>query len=105
MSVVASLTVVSYLNTPFDLSQVLFIATANTMATIPGALLDRMELISIPGYTQEEKVHIALRHLCPKQLKEHGLTMEQLQITDDAIQCIGQHSSLICNAQRKPFSA
>ncbi|ELU05883.1 hypothetical protein CAPTEDRAFT_206144 [Capitella teleta] len=82
-----------YLNTPFDLSQVLFIATANTMATIPGALLDRMELISIPGYTQEEKVHIALRHLCPKQLKEHGLTMEQLQITDDAIQCIASKYS------------
>ncbi|CAL1532329.1 unnamed protein product [Lymnaea stagnalis] len=77
-----------YLNVPFDLSQVMFIATANNQATIPPALLDRMELIEIPGYTQEEKMHIARRHLIPKQLKEHGLTDEQLQIPDDTLRII-----------------
>ncbi|XP_059164397.1 lon protease homolog 2, peroxisomal-like [Physella acuta] len=74
-----------YLNVPFDLSQVLFIATANNMANIPPALLDRMEVIQVPGYTLEEKVHIARRHLLPKQLKEHGLTNDQLQIPDDTL--------------------
>lgn len=79
----------SYLNTPFDLSQIMFIATANNVSTIPAALLDRMEMIYIPGYTQEEKVHIASRYLVPKQLREHGLTEEQLQIPDDTIKYIG----------------
>ncbi|XP_067651639.1 lon protease homolog 2, peroxisomal-like [Haliotis asinina] len=77
-----------YLNVPFDLSQVLFIATANNMSTIPPALLDRMELIQIPGYTQEEKVNIGVRHLMPKQLKEHGLTAEQIQIPEDSIKVL-----------------
>lgn len=74
---------------PFDLSQVLFIATANNMATIPPALLDRMEIIQIPGYTQEEKVTIATRHLLPKQIKENGLTPEQIQIPEDTLKVIG----------------
>ncbi|XP_002735093.1 lon protease homolog 2, peroxisomal-like [Saccoglossus kowalevskii] len=77
-----------YLNVQFDLSKVLFIATANSMSTIPAALLDRMEVIHVAGYTQEEKVHIGVRHLIPKQLKEHGLNAEQLQFPEDTIKMI-----------------
>ncbi|XP_072135730.1 lon protease homolog 2, peroxisomal isoform X3 [Mobula birostris] len=77
-----------YLNVPFDLSQVLFIATANTTATIPPALLDRMELIQVPGYIQEEKMEIAHRHLIPKQLELHGLTPQQIQIQHEATEGI-----------------
>ncbi|XP_063169236.1 lon protease homolog 2, peroxisomal [Candoia aspera] len=73
-----------YLNVAFDLSQVLFIATANTTSTIPAALLDRMEIIQVPGYTQEEKIEIAHRHLIPKQLEQHGLTPQQIQIPQEA---------------------
>ncbi|XP_056622410.1 lon protease homolog 2, peroxisomal isoform X2 [Triplophysa dalaica] len=72
-----------YLNVPFDLSQVLFIATANTTATIPPALLDRMEVLQVPGYTQEEKVEIAHRHMMAHQLDQHGLSPQQLQIPQD----------------------
>ena len=74
-----------YLNVPFDLSQVLFIATANTTSTIPAALLDRMEVLSLPGYTHDEKQHIGKHHLVPKQLKEHGLSTDTLVITEEAL--------------------
>lgn len=74
-----------YLDTPFDLSKVLFIATANTLETIPGPLLDRMEVIELTGYTVEEKKQIAKRYLWPKQLKEHGIEESQLEITDSAL--------------------
>lgn len=60
------------------------------MANIPAPLLDRMEIIQIPGYTHEEKYHIAVRHLVPKQLKEHGLTQEQLHISGDSIKLVGE---------------
>ena len=74
-----------YLEVPFDLSNVLFIATANTLDTIQPALRDRMEIIEIPSYIMDEKVHIARRHLLPKQLGEHGLTGKQLVLGDDVI--------------------
>ncbi|UOQ93892.1 endopeptidase La [Halobacillus shinanisalinarum] len=69
----------------YDLSKVMFIATANTMTSIPGPLLDRMEVISIAGYTEVEKLHIAKEHLLPKQIKENGLTKNQLQFKDEAL--------------------
>ncbi len=77
-----------YIEEPYDLSKVMFIATANNLSTIPGPLRDRMEIISIPGYTEIEKIHIAKEHLLPKQLKEHGLTGSHLQIREDGIQRI-----------------
>ena len=77
-----------FLEIPVDLSRVMFITTANTMDTIPRPLLDRMEVIELGSYTDEEKVEIAQRHLIPKQLKEHGLQKRQLYISDDAIRRI-----------------
>jgi ATP-dependent Lon protease len=74
-----------YMEIPIDLSRVLFIATANQLGTIHPALLDRMEIISLSGYTEEEKVHIARLYLVPRQLEENGLTAAQLHITDDAL--------------------
>ena len=74
-----------YIEIPIDLSRVLFIATANQLGTIHPALLDRMELISLSGYTEEEKVHIARLYLVPRQLEENGLTAAQLTLTDDAL--------------------
>ncbi len=75
----------NYLDLPFDLSKVFFITTANTLDTIPRPLLDRMEVIRLSGYSEEEKVEIAKRYLLPRRLKEAGLTAEQLQIQPDAL--------------------
>jgi ATP-dependent Lon protease len=80
-----------YLDLPFDLSQVTFLATANNKDTIPPALMDRMEMIELPGYTRNEKMHIARGYLVPKQLREHGLTVEQLDFLDDGLACIVDH--------------
>jgi ATP-dependent Lon protease len=75
----------NYLEVDYDLSKVLFIATANSLDTIHPALRDRMEIIEITGYTQEEKIEIAMKHLVPKQLKEHGLKSSQVKITRQAV--------------------
>lgn len=74
-----------YIEETYDLSKVMFVTTANTTHTIPRALLDRMEMIYIPGYTEIEKQKIALKYLLPKQLKDHGLEKKDLQVQDDAI--------------------
>ena len=74
-----------YLEITLDLSRVLFIATANQLGTVHPALLDRMEIISLSGYTEEEKVHIAKMYLVPRQREEHGLTAQQIEITDPAL--------------------
>jgi ATP-dependent Lon protease len=74
-----------YLGVPFDLSEVLFIATANFIQNIPGPLLDRMEVVEFSGYTEREKLTIAQRYLVPRQLKENGLSLEQIAITDTAL--------------------
>ena len=74
-----------YLEIPYDLSDVMFITTANTLDTVPRPLLDRMEIIELNSYTDEEKLMIAKNHLLPKQMKKHGLKKSQLRVTDDAI--------------------
>ncbi len=77
-----------YLDVDFDLSKVLFICTANTTATIPAPLLDRMEVIQIDGYTEYDKLHIARRYLVPRQLKVNGLLEEEVSFTDDALRVV-----------------
>ena len=77
-----------YLDLPFDLSRVMFICTANMLDTIPGPLRDRMEIISIAGYTEEDKLHIARRYLVPRQLERNGLKKGQLAITDAALRLL-----------------
>lgn len=77
-----------YLELPFDLSQVMFITTANDMSTIPGPLRDRMEIIEVPSYTEEEKLQIAKRHLLPKEVAEHGLQKGSVKIGDPAMRQI-----------------
>ncbi|XP_061343903.1 lon protease homolog 2, peroxisomal isoform X2 [Gastrolobium bilobum] len=79
-----------YLNVPFDLSKVIFVATANRTQPIPPPLLDRMEVIELPGYTPEEKLKIAMRHLIPRVLDEHGLSSEFLQIPEGMVQLVIQ---------------
>jgi ATP-dependent Lon protease len=78
----------NYLGVPFDLSQVMFITTANTLDTIPAPLRDRMEVLQLSGYAEEEKVHIARRYLIPRQLEAHGLTPDEVSIDDDALRTI-----------------
>ena len=75
----------NYLGVPFDLSKVFFVATANQLDTIPGPLRDRMEIIELPGYTQEEKLQIGRRYLVDRQLKANGLKDEQVRVTDEAL--------------------
>ncbi|KAM3277052.1 hypothetical protein ACQJBY_045071 [Aegilops geniculata] len=77
-----------YLNVPFDLSKVVFVATANRMQPIPPALLDRMEVIELPGYTPEEKLKIAMKHLLPRVLEQHGLSSAYLQIPEAVVKLI-----------------
>jgi ATP-dependent Lon protease len=81
----------NYLDVPFDLSKVLFICTANMLDTVPPPLLDRMELIPLQGYSEEEKVHIANRYLVPRQIAENGLTAEQIVIPEEAVRHIVRH--------------
>ena len=75
-----------YLDQPFDLSQVMFIGTANMEEPIPPALLDRMEMLRLPGYTKNEKLRIALKYLVPRQLAEHGLKAGQLSIRKEVVE-------------------
>src|SRR6266481_2125389 len=74
-----------YLDLPFDLSRIMFITTANRLDTIPEPLRDRMEILHLPGYVEEEKMDIARQYLVPRQLEAHGLTKTQVTIHDDAV--------------------
>ncbi len=80
-----------YLEIPYDLSNVMFVATANVADPIPAPLRDRMEILEIPGYTRREKMAIARQHLIPKQIEEHGITPQQLEITDAAVDIVIDH--------------
>jgi ATP-dependent Lon protease len=80
-----------YLDVPFDLSKTLFICTANQLDPIPPPLLDRMELIFLQGYSEDEKMHIAFRYLIPRQIKENGITPEQIEFPEDAVRHVVRH--------------
>jgi len=84
-----------YLDVPFDLSQVMFVTTANQLEPVPAPLRDRMEILQLSGYTDDEKLHIAQRYLLPRQLKENGLRIGEVRLTDDAV------SRLICEYTRE----
>ncbi len=81
----------NYLDVPFDLSKVLFICTANMLDPIPDPLRDRMEIIELQGYTEEEKMHIAFQYLIPRQVEENGVTAEQIEFPEDALQYVIRH--------------
>jgi ATP-dependent Lon protease len=81
----------NYLDVPFDLSKVLFICTANMLDTVPPPLIDRMEIIPLQGYSEEEKLHIAKRYLIPRQIKQNGITAEQIEFPDEAVRYIVRH--------------
>jgi len=81
----------NYLDVPFDLSKVLFICTANMLDTIPEPLRDRMEIIELQGYTEDDKYHIAQRYLIPKQIEENGLKPEQIEISEDSVRFVIRH--------------
>ncbi|MGA2650240.1 MAG: endopeptidase La [Terracidiphilus sp.] len=81
----------NYLDVPFDLSKVLFICTANVLDPVPPPLLDRMELIFLQGYSEEEKVHIAFQYLIPRQIKENGINPEQIEFPEDAVRWMVRH--------------
>jgi ATP-dependent Lon protease len=81
----------NYLDVPFDLSKVLFICTANMLDTVPPPLIDRMEIIPLQGYSEEEKVHIAFRYLIPRQIKANGITAEQIEFPEEAIRHLVRH--------------
>ena len=81
----------NYLDVPFDLSKVLFICTANMLDTVPPPLIDRMEIIPLQGYSEEEKVHIAFRYLIPRQIEANGITAEHIEFPEDAIRHIVRH--------------
>jgi ATP-dependent Lon protease len=81
----------NYLDQPFDLSKVLFICTANQLDTIPGPLLDRMEIIELTGYTEEEKASIAIKYLVPRQTKENGITEEQIDFPIESVRLVARH--------------